>query len=273
MTFGSLFSGIGGLDLGLERAGMKCIWQCEIDSFCRKVLAKHWPGVTCYDDVRKIDDAAAKVDLLCGGFPCQPHSVAGKQKGKDDERNLWPECIRLVRLFRPSWLLFENVPGIFTTMFGQVCDEIRGEGYDLWPLVLGAIHAGARHRRKRVWFIAHANRNRLQRLGQRGSLAEKGINETRCSARGTSFARTSTNAFKREQSQWRQVGQMGWEEQVQRNGTWEITSEPWVCGRTNGIPFRMDRLKALGNAVVPQVAELIGRAIMSATKESHHAQT
>lgn len=166
MTFGSLFSGIGGLDLGLEWAGMRCVWQCEIDVFCRKVLAKHWPSITCYDDVMKINKSVDSIDLLCGGFPCQPHSVAGKRKGKDDERNLWPECIRLVRLLRPRWCLFENVPGLLTTMFGQVCDELRGASYEIWTLVLGADDVGAPHRRKRIWIVAKSN--------SRGSRGETG---------------------------------------------------------------------------------------------------
>jgi len=160
VTYGSLFSGIGGLDLGLERSGMSCIWQCEREPFCRKILAKHWPGVKCYEDVREIDETAEVPDLLCGGFPCQPHSVAGKRKGADDERNLWPECIRLVRLLRPRWCLFENVPGLLTTMFGQVCDELRGESYEVWPLVLGADDVGAPHRRKRLWFLAKSDSRR-----------------------------------------------------------------------------------------------------------------
>jgi DNA (cytosine-5)-methyltransferase 1 len=128
MTFGSLFSGIGGLDLGLEKAGMRCVWQCECEPFCRKVLAKHWPNVWCYEDVRRIGDEAAEIDLLCGGFPCQPHSLAGKRQGERDDRNLWPQCLRLVRLLGPRWCLFENVPGILTTMFGQVCDDLAGAG-------------------------------------------------------------------------------------------------------------------------------------------------
>ncbi len=105
MKVGSLFSGIGGLDLGLERAGMEVVWQVEIDDFCNKVLAKHWPDVARYRDVRTVGDDLEHVDLICGGFPCQPVSVAGKRNGKEDERWLWPDYLRIVRIVKPRWVL------------------------------------------------------------------------------------------------------------------------------------------------------------------------
>ena len=115
-TFGSLFAGIGGLDLGLERAGMVCSWQVEIDEYCRRVLAKHWPDVERFEDVRECGAHNLEpIDLICGGFPCQPHSVAGKRKGAADDRDLWPEYFRIVAELRPRYVLAENVPGIVTT--------------------------------------------------------------------------------------------------------------------------------------------------------------
>src|SRR4029450_2592075 len=116
LTFGSLFAGIGGFDLGLERAGLTCRWQVEIDPFCRKVLAKHWPDVTRYADIRELDGRTVDpVDVLCGGFPCQPHSLAGKRGGSADERDLWREFARVIREVGPRWVLAENVPGLLST--------------------------------------------------------------------------------------------------------------------------------------------------------------
>lgn len=319
MTFGSLFSGIGGLDLGLERAGMSCIWQCEIDSFCRKVLAKHWPGVKCYEDVRKIDETAPAIDLLCGGFPCQPHSVAGKRKGADDERNLWPECIRLVRLLRPRWCLFENVPGLLTTMFGPVCDELRGASYEVWPLVLGADDVRAPHRRKRVWIMAHANgcgrrasritksksfnaeqgssvvaiprHERLERIGpldSRPHATTEASGTMACQFCGYRGLETRWPSRPGEpQHDWEAPrliraghGQRNERNEGDQRSDGNTGTEAQLCGQiesgvgesTHGLSRRLARLrreqlKALGNAVVPQCAEVIGRAIMQASHD------
>lgn len=163
MTVGSLFSGIGGLDLGFEAAGFEVRWFCERDAFCRAVLAKHWPGVRCYEDVRVLREPEP-VDVLIGGFPCQPHSVAGKRKGKEDERHLWPEYARLVRELRPRWVVAENVPGLLHTAFDEVCGDLEGAGYAVTPLVLGADDVGAPHRRKRIFICARLDE--FMRAGQ-----------------------------------------------------------------------------------------------------------
>ena len=138
LTVGSLFSGIGGFDLGLERAGMRVVWQVENDAYCRKVLAKHWPDVPCYEDIH---DCGAhnleEVDVICGGFPCQPVSVAGKQLAQDDERWLWPEFARLVGELRPRHVFVENVPGILVRGLGDVLGDLAALGYDAeWGLSL-----------------------------------------------------------------------------------------------------------------------------------------
>lgn len=175
MSVLSLFSGIGGIDLGLERTGgFRTVAFCEIDPFCREVLAHHWPGVPIHDDVRRltVDSLGGlRPDAIVGGFPCQPHSVAGKRKGQADERHLWPEFARLVRDLRPRWVLAENVPGIRSTAADEVCGDLEAEGYSVWPLVVGADDVGAPHRRKRVWFVAHSNtalREQPGRLGRIG---------------------------------------------------------------------------------------------------------
>lgn len=271
MTFGSICTGIGGLDLGLERAGMTPKWMCEIDPFCRRVLKKHWPHVPCYEDVRLLrKQKPSGVDVFCGGFPCQPHSDAGEKRGSEDERNLWPDCIRLVRFLRPDWCVFENVGGILTTIAGQVCEELEAENYEVWPMVFRARDIGARHRRRRVWFIAHSNGQRLQgRIKGRGP-GKTTWDETWRMPGRTPFAGNVANADFGELSRCRSIRRMGWQEQVQRYGTWEITSDPFVCGGDDGIPSGVDRtarLRALGNAVVPHCAELIGRAIMAADQQ------
>ena len=131
MRVGSLFSGVGGFELGLERAGMQIMWQVEIDLFCRAVLSERWPDVYRAADIRDFSRgdippvADCPVDVVVGGFPCQPHSLAGKRKGEGDERNLWPEMLRVIRHVRPSWVIAENVPGIRTTLADRVIADLE----------------------------------------------------------------------------------------------------------------------------------------------------
>ena len=161
ITFGSLFSGIGGIDLGLERSGMVCKWQVEKDEFCRKVLQKHWPEVRRYEDVREVGKHNLEpVDLICGGFPCQPFSVAGKRRGKADDRYLWKEMLKVIAAARPRWVLAENVPGIIKMELDTVLSDLEAEGYTTGALVIPACAVDAPHRRDRVWIVAHT---RLQR--------------------------------------------------------------------------------------------------------------
>jgi len=163
MTFGSLFAGIGGIDLGLERAGMTCLWQVELDNYCTKVLEKHWTEVRRYRDVRKCGKRNLEpVDLIAGGFPCQPHSVAGKRRGAADDRNLWPEFIRIIREARPRYVLAENVPGIVTTYLDQVLSDLESEGYTCWTFNIPACAFDAPHRRERIFIVADTDRTRLQ---------------------------------------------------------------------------------------------------------------
>jgi DNA (cytosine-5)-methyltransferase 1 len=162
LTFGSLFSGVGGIDIGLERAGMVCKWQVEIDPYALRVLEKHWPGVKRYGDVRLIDWSQVEpVDLICGGVPCQPVSVAGKRLGKDDDRFLWPEVTRCLRDLRPRYALLENVPGLFSIdrgrVFGRILADLADCGYDAEYGILSAADMGAPHLRKRVFIIARRN--------------------------------------------------------------------------------------------------------------------
>lgn len=157
MKFISLFSGIGGFDLGLEWAGMECIGQVENDPYCQAVLAYHWPHVKRIGDIRdvKVGDFDT-AGLVCGGFPCQPFSCAGKRKGKEDDRYLWPEMLRVIKEYRPAWVLGENVAGIISMELDKVLFDLEGEGYQTRAFIIPACAVDAPHRRDRVWIIAHA---------------------------------------------------------------------------------------------------------------------
>jgi len=240
MNFLDLFSGIGGFALGLERAGMRVKAFCEIDPFCQKVLRKHWPHAPIYSDIRElrksrlIEDGVItedeSVDLICGGFPCQPFSVAGKQRGKEDNRYLWPEMLRVVAEIKPRWVIAENVCGILTVqggmVFEEMCAGLEGEGYEVQAFVIPACAVNAPHRRDRVWVIAHSNLSGLQRFRESGA----------CSGKSPA---------------WATAWEKDWVEVATR-----------LCGVDDGVSNRVDRLRALGNAVVPQIVEIIGRAIM-----------
>ncbi len=155
-----LFSGIGGFALASKWAGIETIAFCEINSFCQKVLAKNFPGVTIHSDIKKIDGAAfSDVDIITAGFPCQPFSVAGKQKGKDDDRYLWPELARIIRGSKPRWLLLENVPGIIPHL-DPILEDLEAEGYTWWAYLIAASAVGAPHKRERLWIIANRNSER-----------------------------------------------------------------------------------------------------------------
>lgn len=169
LTFGSLFAGIGGFDLGFENAGMKCAWMVEKDEFCQKILKKHWPNVPLFDDVKHFNrDTAGAVDVICGGFPCQPHSLAGKQKGAADERDLWPEMRRVISEFQPTWVACENVPGIRRTILPGVLADLEALGYETADIEFPACAFGAPHRRARMFILAHSRRGSVQRPGERG---------------------------------------------------------------------------------------------------------
>jgi DNA-cytosine methyltransferase len=174
---GSLFSGIGGFDLAAEWAGWENRFYCELDPFCRKVLSHYWPLAKQYENIKTTDFKrwAGKIDVLSGGFPCQPYSTAGQRKGKNDERHLWPEMLRAVREIKPSWVVGENVRGLLSWNEGVVFDEVQtdleGEGYQVVPFLLPACGINAPHQRYRVWFVAHAKGNRNNRTPRKGSQA------------------------------------------------------------------------------------------------------
>ena len=259
MTFGSLFAGIGGLDLGLERAGMTCAWQVEIDDYCNKVLAKHWPDVPRFKDVCEVGKHnLAPVDLICGGFPCQDISFAGKGAGIEEgtRSGLWSEMHRIICELRPRYALMENVSALLVRGLGRVVGDLAESGYNCEWDCIPAAAVGAPHRRDRVFIIAHRRGLRchaggakqpLQRLGQDG---EDGIVANPTGAGPGEMLRQGRGLpCEPRRSCWPRIA-------------W--ATEPDVGRVANGVPARVDRLKGLGNAVVPQVAEYVGRLIMEA---------
>jgi DNA (cytosine-5)-methyltransferase 1 len=266
LTFGSLFSGIGGIDLGLERAGLICKWQSEIDSYSSRVLGKHWPNVPNHGDITKMQtDQIEKVDLICGGFPCQDISLAGKGAGLKGERSgLFYEFIRIVRGIRPQYLLLENVAALLVRGLDDVLGTLAALGYDCEWHCIPAAAIGAPHRRDRIFILAYSNDvgSKIRHAKCCKSASEKKTNHavslstimadadgsglqrshsqklSKCTRKRFARTRSSLQRFDKECAQWE--------------------FEPGVGRVANGISSRVDRLKGLGNAVVPQIAEWIG---------------
>ena len=307
-----LFSGIGGFSLGLERTGgFETVAFCEIEPFPRRVLAKHWPEVPCFDDVRKLTGAdIGPVDVICGGYPCQPFSSAGKRQGAADDRHLWPEFMRLVAELRPAWVIGENVAGHISMGLDDVLADLEAEGYARRTFVIPACAVGASHRRDRVWTVAHAESEQDRRRQQRGfqpdafaesynvadasnvqrngcehhaRAGERQIPELGAGGGAQHVADTigdhaqgqqsrSIDAQERAGPQQRQAaprsdGGRGRGTESRMGGVadgfscWLHEPEERVKA---GIKDRVPRLKALGNAVHPDIPMMIGRAILEA---------
>jgi len=303
LTFGSLFSGIGGLDLGLERAGMRCLWQVEIDEYCRRVLAKHWPDVPKYGDIRELTgDELERVDLICGGFPCQDISNAGKRAGIDGERSgLWREYIRVIRVLRPRFVLVENVAALLGRGLGAVLGDLAACGYDAEWDCLPASAFGAPHRRDRLFIVAHAicgsGKARPERA-RRAARPDTGGRSARTDVADPACIRWYDSRATKpcQHSEWRSewtiggcggaasvlsdpdrqslaVGQVfGGDARAEltaferscRSGAGPWVSESGLDRVVDGISGRVDRIRGLGNAVVPQVAEWLGWRIVEA---------
>lgn len=306
----SLFAGIGGIDLGLEWAGMRTVAFCEREPAAQFWLREHWPGVPIYDDVRTLSGESLRrsdvgpIDVIAGGAPCQPFSVAGKQKGTEDERHLWPHFARLIEEIRPRWVLAENVPGLRTIAADLVLEDLEKLGYTAWPLVVGADDVGAPHRRKRVWIVAHrygggrgdervrgndADGRGIRPVGeptgaglegQRTDAGEPQESESRDS--GARMADPESHRLERRPTRKRPEARpttraRGVHRWPARPGDpqheWEAPrlTKPGMGDSADGLPrwvagytsaHRREALNALGNAVVPQVVEIIGRGIM-----------
>jgi DNA (cytosine-5)-methyltransferase 1 len=274
-----LFSGIGGFSLGLERAGMRTVAFCEIESYPRAVLAERWPGVPIYGDVRELTAAKLAADgiaaeLICGGFPCQDISVAGKGVGITGERSgLWRNYARLISEIRPRYVIVENVSALLGRGLGDVLGDLAALGFDAEWHCIPAAALGAPHRRDRIWIVAYPKPAERRPLGseqcdverQSGVPAEWQESASRSGVRGAEMAYPDEPRLALRELLYRvpgetELGDQGQDAAVE--GWWG--AEPDVGRVAHGVPARVDRLTGLGNAVVPQIPEIIGRAIMRA---------
>jgi DNA (cytosine-5)-methyltransferase 1 len=299
-----LFSGIGGFSLGLERAGMRTVAFCEIDPFCRQVLAKRWPDVACHDDVSTMQFSEGMADVVCGGFPCQDVSLAGKRAGLSGKRSgLYRELVRAIRVVRPHHAIMENVAALLSDGMGTVLGDLAESGLDLEWDCIPANAIGAPHERDRVWIVAHANREGRPQSPLSGnefrvrpgdcpealSATEDASDASREQVGPAGQSRidgglvpTDSFAWIRRKAERTRADPYGarlafregftgnaWEElstaqrnaiEDERQSVWP--DEPALSGMDDGIPDWMDRVKATGNAVVPQIPEMIGRAII-----------
>jgi len=262
-----LFSGIGGFALASQWAGFDKIGFSEIDPYASKVLSKHWPSVPNYGDIRNVKGSEiGTVELITGGFPCQPFSVAGKRKGKEDDRHLWPEMFRVIQECQPRWVIGENVAGIIEMELESCILDLERDGYEVQPFIIPACAVNAPHRRDRVWIIANSIKVRSQNSRiEQGGLDKKdrrqqasgltdGNSKDKTVAHSSSkglqgSSETEHNGKDGEESRNKQpsgfCGVQGWDKQSPVSP---------VCGMDDGVSHRVDRLKGLGNAIVPQVA-------------------
>ena len=260
MTHASLFSGIGGFDLAAEWMGWENIFHCEWNPFGQRVLAHHFPNSKSYNDITKTNFTihAGTIDVLSGGFPCQPYSSAGKQLGKADERHLFPHMLRCIKEVKPKWVIGENVRGLVSwnggMVFNEVCDDLEREGYEVQPFLIPASGVGARHQRQRIWFIANSKCSRLEYRSENRNISKK---KTKTYDEGCN----ASKEFKANGSRF--------------DNSWTINekTESIVCRGNDGFPHKLDgitfpkwrneSIKAYGNAIVPQVAYEIFKAIQS----------
>lgn len=324
MRHGSLFSGIGGFDLAAEWVGWENVFHCEWNTFGQKVLKYYWPNAESFTDITKTNFSKYenKIDILTGGFPCQPYSSAGKRRGKEDERHLWPEMLRAIREIRPRWIVGENVFGLINWSAGLVFHEVQTDleaaGYEVQPYVLPAAAVNAPHRRDRVWFIAHAvsecyGSNKLQSIRSKdakasGKRAQTFYNDIRsngvegnatytnsnglnkCNSENEKYTSQrginaqcdankvgKSNATHTKSQRFQKSEKIGKLERIRfeqsnQGNNWErFPTQSPLCSRNDGLSNKLDgitfskwrneTIKAAGNAIVPQVALQIFKAI------------
>jgi DNA (cytosine-5)-methyltransferase 1 len=297
-----LFSGVGGFSLGLESVGMTTVAFCERDGYARRVLKKHWPTSWIYEDITTLSakrlkqDGVGPIDLICGGFPCQDISTAGKGAGIEGARSgLWSEYARLIREVKPAWVIAENVPALRSRGADRVLGDLESAGYTAWALVVGAIHAGAPHRRQRAWIVANAksqghdnvsHRRHAESQHGRSALADAHVQRQQSplqwdAQQVRASAQADGREFRPQSSRSREaladtaggaghaMRRQGPSRNAPRHGTreqsWRV--EPDVGRVAHGVPARVDRLRCLGNAVVPAVVAMIGQAVLEADRQ------
>jgi DNA (cytosine-5)-methyltransferase 1 len=277
MNHASLFSGIGGFDLAAKEVGWNNVFQCEIDPFCQSVLKYYFPKTVLYEDIKRTDFTSwkGKIDVLTGGFPCQPFSVAGQRKGADDDRYLWPEMLRVIRETRPRWVIGENVAGITNMVqpcsetdvetksdqdeenyketileqeyiINTICDDIEREVYSVQPIIIPACGVGAPHRRDRVWFIAHSNGSRGLQFGERRDIRDKEqYDQDKEPERHEQPSRFggSGEAYVISDSDNERLSTIGITDRVSSAERWkDFPTQPPVCRGNDGLPFNVDNL-------------------------------
>lgn len=247
MKVGSLFSGGGLGDFGFMAAGMEITWQVEIDEYCQKILALRYPESKKYRDIKNLKGADLEpVDIITGGFPCQPFSNAGAKMGKSDDRHLWPEMFRIIQEVKPRWVVGENVPGFVNMALDDVCADLESSGYETKTLIFPAHALGAWHRRERVWIVGHAGLFGSQEYEKQTAGIKQSSKDVAYSER-TKQPRKWGTAWK-----WRnEFGCGGW---------W--STEPAVGRVAHGVTDRVHRLKMLGNGQVPACTYVIGKMII-----------
>ena len=271
-----LFSGIGGFSLGLEATGgFETVAFCDYDSYCQKILRKHWPWVTIYDDIKELNheklnsNGHTKIDIITGGYPCQPFSVAGRQQGEKDPRHVWPEYFRLIKDLRPTWVIGENVSGHVKLGLDTVLENLESEGYSARPFSISASSIGANHQRERIWIVANSGCS----WGSGSEFQRKNENEIK-KENANQFERSSSSSQSNmvysdseRLEKWESIGENFSQEYQTLIGAdwWSI--EPDVGRVANGVPKRVDRLKSLGNSLVPHIPYYIGMSILQNTLE------
>jgi DNA (cytosine-5)-methyltransferase 1 len=309
-----LFSGIGGFSLGLEATGgFETVAFCDIDKYSKKVLKKQWPNVKQYEDIKELNygrlkaDGIGPIDIITGGYPCQPFSVAGRKKGEEDPRHLWPEYFRLIKELRPSWVIGENVSGHIKLGLDTVLENLESEGYSARTFSISASSVGAKHQRERIWIVANTRQHggRIEPTGNTESTGRGSLETTERSANTDTISRSSkgeetlansvelglekhghsetTESIKRGETM-ADTNVEGWQGRIHRgqNKEWESQqryfgrnsaahgqqeqnwwdTEPELGRVAHGIPNRVDRLKGLGNSLVPQIPFYIAQSIL-----------
>jgi DNA (cytosine-5)-methyltransferase 1 len=269
-----LFSGIGGFALAAKWNGYRTVGFCDNEPYAQAVLKKHWPEVPCHKDIREVrGELYAGITLLTGGFPCQPFSVAGKQRGKDDNRYLWPEMLRVIQEAKPAWIIGENVAGIVNLALDQVCADLEGQGYEVEPIIVPACAVDAPHRRDRVWIVGHSKLDGLtasktsgglfdQSEEQGGKVEEWEFARASCASSDVADSVSKRGCCWNSEGEYAEdVGESSRHSRDNSRGVATWLAEPNVGRVAHGIPNRTHRLKGLGNAIVPQVASEIIRCI------------
>lgn len=274
----SLFSGGGLGDYGLELAGMETVGQCEKDEYCQKILKLRWPEVPKWEDIHDVTGEEVRrkcgaIDVVAGGFPCQPFSVAGQQRGTEDDRHLWPQMLRVIREVQPTWVIAENVPGIVRIALDDVLASLEAEGYETITIVFPAHALGAPHKRDRVWIVGYAEHFRRHGSEVSEGVTARGDREQKRQEQTSQPPRPGCEYEAVADTRQQPTRSIQGSRETQRtplhparfSRQWEV--EPRVGRVADGSPNRVDRLKLLGNGQVVQAAQWIGEHIMALEQE------